>query len=217
MARNNIPAFWQDQNWRYIWVNFGLDRLVQATVLRYPRTLLKEREVLRHFKAVDAETGKLMGYIRWQLPYSRYKNQDGSAIWPEGLVPDVTPEAKQAFIKQAEEADWEPLDFGADDPFDSNITRRKNELLGTKDYLVLDYVAVHPDHQGNGIASALVQHGIKKAKELGLPVFVLAFEAGFRLYEKAGFKVLDTLDQDASKIGGTEHYIARLMELSIGE
>lgn len=82
---------------------------------------------------------------------------------------------------------------------------------------MLDYVAVHPDNQGRGIASALVQHGIKKAKELGLEVFVLAFESGFRLYEKAGFKTLETIDQDVSKIGGTEHYIVQLMELPLNQ
>ncbi|KAF3763309.1 acyl-CoA N-acyltransferase [Cryphonectria parasitica EP155] len=216
MAHNNIPAFWQDQNWRYPWVNFGLENLIKATVDRYPRNqLLKNRDTLRHFKAVDPETGKLIGYIRWQLPANRCKNEDGHPVWPEGQVPDVSPEDREAFNKKAAAAEWKPQDFGDDDHFDDVFARRRDVLVAEREYIILDYLAVHPDNQGKGIGSALVKHGIQKARELGIDVFVLAFASGFKVYTNAGFDVLETFDQDATKVGGTEHYIVRLMELRV--
>jgi predicted N-acetyltransferase YhbS len=77
--------------------------------------------------------------------------------------------------------------------------------------IVLDYIAVHPSHQKKGVGLALLQNGVAKARSLGLDVFVLACEGGFKLYEKAGFKELDRIVQDATRIGGTSDYEVRFM------
>lgn len=136
LARNNIPAFWEDPNWRYCWMDFGLEKLVKATEDRYPRNqLIKDRHVLRHFKAIDPQTGKLVGYIRWMLPESRCTNEDGTPVWPEGQVPEVSPKERDAFIKKAEAAEYKPKDFGDDDHFDEVFTCRKDVLVVEKEYI----------------------------------------------------------------------------------
>ena len=76
---------------------------------------------------------------------------------------------------------------------------------------VLDYLAVHPDHKGQGIATMLVESGIREAQKMGLEVFVLAFKAGLGVYYRAGFKLLDQLIQDTKPYGGTEEYVASIM------
>lgn len=81
--------------------------------------------------------------------------------------------------------------------------------------LVLDFLAVHPENQGKGIATALVQAGIKKAEELGVDILVLAFVGGFKVYNNTGFKSLWTYVQDATRFGGTKDYTVQLMEYEV--
>lgn len=74
---------------------------------------------------------------------------------------------------------------------------------------------MHPEHQGKGYGTVLVNHGIRKAKELGMDIFVLAFVGGFRLYDKAGFVELDSIVQDATSLGGNDNYACRFMEYTV--
>lgn len=83
-------------------------------------------------------------------------------------------------------------------------------LLGVTE---LDYFAVHPDEQGKGVGSALLEHGIRKAQELRLDIFVLSFVGGFKIYEHRGFKLLDSMVQDATPYGGNSQYAVQYMEL----
>lgn len=95
--------------------------------------LLKDRALLRHFKAVDPETGEFLGYARWKLPPGYQNKEDGSPTWPEGQVPDVTTEERAKIEEVADAADWEP-DTESDE-LDAPITRRKIEYLARKEYL----------------------------------------------------------------------------------
>lgn len=57
--------------------------------------------------------------------------------------------------------------------------------------LELDYLAVHPDDQKKGVASALVQSGLKQAGKLCMPVYVNAWKSALGLYSKLGFEEVD--------------------------
>lgn len=83
--------------------------------------------------------------------------------------------------------------------------------------LVVDYLAVHPENQGKGVGTALLKHGIQKAEELGLDIFVLAFISGFKVYKNVGFKVLDSIVQDATRFGGNDNYAVELMEYVVNK
>lgn len=135
IARNNASAFWDDPNWQYCWQHYTLERLVGAFVHRTPRNLLRDRETKRHFKAVDPETGRLVGYIRWKLPSDRARDEDGSPVWPEGQTPDVSPEERDQFEKTAAQADWNPLEYQGEDDLDAILGRTKDRLLGKKEYI----------------------------------------------------------------------------------
>lgn len=137
VARNNASAFWDDPNWQYPWKHYTLDRLIGAFNLRTPRNLLLDREAKRHFKAVDPQTGALLGYIRWKLPPSAPagRNEDGSpVVWPEGQTPDVGAEASEQFDKMAAQADWHPLEMEGDH-LDDILKTTKEEFLAKKDYI----------------------------------------------------------------------------------
>jgi len=77
---------------------------------------------------------------------------------------------------------------------------------------VLDYLAVHPDYRRQGIASMLVQEGVKQAEKLGLDTFVMACEDGKGVYEKAGFMLLEQVVEDDSLFGGEGEYTSYFLE-----
>ncbi|CAN8097321.1 unnamed protein product [Discula destructiva] len=195
VARNNMSAFWEDPNWRYIWKDTDL-----ASVIR---------------QSVNPQTGKFMGYIRWKLPVSHYKDGTGRPNWLSGQVPDVSPREKADIKKQAEDAWWYPEN--PSDRLDDQLRAIQMRILGTKDYLVLDHFAVHPENQGKGAGLALLKHGIQEAQELGLDIYVMALAGGFGIYDRMGFKLLDSLVQDATPFGGNENYAVRFMEYTVNE
>lgn len=133
IAHNNISAFWEDPNWRYIWHETTLPTVIQSSTIRTPNNLLRDRDLLRHFKAVDAETGEFMGYIRWKLPVRYHKDKEGNPTWPEGQTPDVGPQERQEIQKKAEAAWW--YTPNENDRLDDQLKDIKNRILGTKDYL----------------------------------------------------------------------------------
>lgn len=75
----------------------------------------------------------------------------------------------------------------------------------------LDYLAVHPEAKGRGIATALVESDLRYAEGAWLPVFVMAYEAGRSLYTRLGFKEVERVIQDNSQFGGAGKYSAYFM------
>jgi predicted N-acetyltransferase YhbS len=65
---------------------------------------------------------------------------------------------------------------------------------------------VHPKNKGKGIASFLVEAGLKEAEKLGVDVFVLAYKAALGLYLRLGFNLVEELIQDVTKWGGEGEY-----------
>lgn len=133
IARNNMSAFWEDPNWRYIWNHTDLPSVIRQCTIRTPNNLLKDRDLLRHFKAVDPETGNLMGYIRWRLPVRYHKDGQGNATWPEGQTADVDSTEKNEIKARAEAAWW--VTENPNDHLDDQLRVIKNRILATKEYL----------------------------------------------------------------------------------
>ncbi|KAJ7362605.1 hypothetical protein DFH08DRAFT_682672 [Mycena albidolilacea] len=199
-----MSAFWTDPSWRLLWPSITLPYLISQCSLRVPRNLLKDRATLRHQKAIDPATGALLGYARWMVPATK------EAEWLNAQVKDVESEAeRQGIEERANGAWWEPQVGAA--PSDVEAHREKVRMLREREYLVLEYLAVHPNNKGKGIATALVESGMRQAKTMGLPVFIQALKAGRGVYEKLGFKEVWRIIQDDSMYGGTGEYGVYLM------
>ncbi|KAF5484480.1 hypothetical protein CGCS363_v014803 [Colletotrichum siamense] len=202
LARNNMNAFWAtDKNWKLGWTiqNIELDFLVGEVIKRMPNNLLKNRETLRHFKAVDPETGTLMGYARWELP-AKYAD---APEWADAQIPDVSEEERKAIKERSDGAWWKPYSMdGIND-----CGPEKHRILAEDRYISLDYLAVHPDNTGKGVATALVQHGVRLAEEMGADVFILSFEAAVNIYKKQGLKEVHKAYQDDTKYGGCGYWV----------
>jgi len=77
--------------------------------------------------------------------------------------------------------------------------------------LALEYLAVHPDNKGKGIATQLVAKGIEQAERLGIDSFVMAYKAGRGVYKRLGYEVEHEIIQDDSPYGGPGEYGAYFM------
>ncbi|OGE50869.1 hypothetical protein PENARI_c015G00751 [Penicillium arizonense] len=56
----------------------------------------------------------------------------------------------------------------------------------------LDMLAVHPSHQGRGLASKLLKWGLARADEEGVEVYLSSSPEGKPVYEKYGFRALES-------------------------
>ncbi|OTA90637.1 hypothetical protein M434DRAFT_397890 [Hypoxylon sp. CO27-5] len=210
LARNNMSAFWEDPTWVLLWPKeITREFLIRQGAKRYPRLLLSDRETARHQIAVDPTSGALVGYIRWILPSGYSTARDGKPVWPEAQVPDVSDDEKKQFEELAQSARWkgrEEMEH-IDDKNDAVMDR----ILAERPYIKLEYLAVHPENKGKGIATALVETVIRQAEKIGLPVFVMSYKAGRGVYERLGFKEVDRVIQDDSQYGGKGEYGAYFM------
>ncbi|PWY72975.1 hypothetical protein BO70DRAFT_341983 [Aspergillus heteromorphus CBS 117.55] len=205
LAANNIPAFWADPNWVLAWRHRTLEYHISQVALRFPRNMLNDRETLRHQKAVDLETGRIVGYARWSLPPSHEINpDDGTPTWPEAQVPAVEPEKEAEIRRLAETAIWDPNEDA--DVLSEGVNALKKEVTPKTPHISLKYLAVHPDNQRKGVGMALVKSGMDQADKMGLDIFVHAFKEGAELYKRMGFRLLAEIVQDDSAFGGSGEY-----------
>jgi predicted N-acetyltransferase YhbS len=68
--------------------------------------------------------------------------------------------------------------------------------------VVLGLLCVHREAQRQGVGAALVQWGLDRSVEEKLPAYLEASTGGFPLYQKLGFKKIDTMIVKAEKWNG---------------
>ncbi|CRG89379.1 hypothetical protein PISL3812_06415 [Talaromyces islandicus] len=147
------------------------------------------------FKAVDTETGEIVGVSRWTIFYQdepvtkTLEEEAMQAMLP--ALPQVRTKALYAFRMCLERIGRKsvalpPLKEGED----LNSVKMRSKRV------YLDVLAVDPSHQGQGIGKALLQWGLDEADRLGLITFLESTREGRPLYEKYGFEptTVDTLE-----------------------
>lgn len=231
LARNNMSAFWTDPTWILIWEkDRTLESVIEACTLRMPNNLLNDRAHKRHLKAVEIETGTVVGYVRFLLPDRL------SGEWLDAQTPDVGPEDKMEFNKMTASADWTfrpgvgNIDEGVRPIMQKYMSRK--EYMGKQHQFVpsersagtasaevhqltvseLEYLAVTPEYRNRGIATLLMQAGVAASEEMGIDIFMLAYKAGLGVYKKLGFDMLESLMIDDRPWGGQGEYGCYFME-----
>ncbi|KAA8644997.1 GNAT family N-acetyltransferase [Aspergillus tanneri] len=130
-------------------------------------------------KAVDGETGEILGYIvftRRQPTPQKTKESDGAEEpkGPDGVDTDVLMEVTQAI----------------------NIITKDVKAIERYE---LVYMCVKQSSRRRGIGSALVQRCFERAKSEGLPVAVCAEPAAYEFYVNSGFKETKYADTDLAR------------------
>ena len=200
LSRNNVAAFWAIPYTRGGWsADVTLEALIKQDIYRIKDVLIYKQQIIRHLKAVDPNTGELMGYLRFALPQEQATASDGTPLWPDFQVAPVSDEERKTIEDDAEskiQLRASPSDV------DERSSARQKEILTDRVCMKLRYLAVHPDHQRKGIAKALIKEVTKRSDETGLDVYCMAYDSGRPVYEKAGFQEIDrVLKKDAEDHG----------------
>jgi GNAT superfamily N-acetyltransferase len=138
-------------------------------------------------KVVDTESGKIVGGALWKIclenPFE-HPDEHSEVYWyPE--------DSTREFVGQALEQFDAPR---------ARLARRPQVcmLLSGPRYLQpncidsgsdLNIIFTHPNYRRQGVGEIMLEWGIKKAKELGVEMWLDATPYGRPLYEKFGFKV----------------------------
>lgn len=122
-------------------------------------------------------------------------------------VPEITNLTRAAYAPWVDVIGREPLpmiaDYGAaiqkhiiELAIDAGQIRGLIEMVEKPDCLLIENIAVSPNHQGRGLGSALLRHAEKWAVKLGLPTLRLytnqKFHSNIAFYKRFGFGVEST-------------------------
>ncbi|RYP81962.1 hypothetical protein DL769_001806 [Monosporascus sp. CRB-8-3] len=164
---------------------------------RLPHVFLKDMAHKRRQKAVDYETGQIVGHCRGILP-DRLTGE-----WLEAQAPAVGSDKGKEYAEKFAKAvfEYRPELNGSD----VRVVPIKNRLWDVKNIW------------GRGIATLLVESRIARAEKMGVDIFVLAFKAAVGVDQRLGFKILDQLVQDHSKYGSKGEYETCFLENEVGK
>ncbi|KAK9421215.1 putative N-acetyltransferase domain-containing protein [Seiridium unicorne] len=228
LARNNMSAFWTDPTWILIWeegrsresvieASTGSSLSVSAletwfltpdnSQIMFEEEITDSRAHKRHLKAIEVETGTIVGYVRFVLPDRL------SGDWLDAQTPDATAEEKEEFAQRSARADWTFREGPGN--IDEPVGVIKEKYRGRKEYMELDYLAVQPAYRHRGIASMLVAAGVAESERMGIDIFMLAYKAGLGVYKRLGFNTLETLIIDDTPWGGKGEYGCYFMERTV--
>jgi hypothetical protein len=133
LTRNNISAFWEDPHYALSYRHRTLEQHISEVSKETPRNLLDNRTSKRHQKAIDPETGRLLGYSRWNIPLPHATDADGTPEWPEAVVSAVGPEEEAEIGRIADTAvlhsNNEP------DEWFVQVRETRKEILERKTYM----------------------------------------------------------------------------------
>lgn len=183
----------------------SMDLLSQSRVESFNKT-----PQAKSFKAVDRESGALIGAARWSIHpgeeiIDKTAEEESRGNLEAFRVPEFREDLASAFYKEMLEGKREIIGIKGED----------GRVLKLKPRVDLESLFAHPDHQGKGVGKALLQRCIQDAEELGLAVFLEATQEGLPLYAKNGFESVRTNIFDAKEFGveGTHQYTVHLFSV----
>lgn len=130
LGRNNGAAFWEQPMWRMMWPEEKTQEfMIEQLQKRMPMRLLIDRDTMRHEKAVDIETGSIVGYARWAFPKDVLIEQE----WLSAQVPDVDGNQMKAFEELNQSSWWEAREDL--EPLDRENEAISDRILATRPYI----------------------------------------------------------------------------------
>ncbi|KAL4936955.1 hypothetical protein BDV06DRAFT_216253 [Aspergillus oleicola] len=148
------------------------------------------------FKAVDNYTKKIVGVARWVVATEDEDVEESVEDCVDDImkrsVSETNHYAMRSFYRMALRGKWDIL----------GIQDYSGDIVKLRRRVELETLVTHPDYQGYGVATSLLQWGIDEAERLGLLLYLEATEAGKPLYERYGFETVHEMDFDAKEYGG---------------
>lgn len=152
-------------------------------------------------KAVDDETGQILGFVCWgfrlEKPQQQPQQQTASSAGQEESISTST--------SSDEKTDAPDLDALArlEELTSDHLAQYQEKVMppGTR-AMYIACISVRPDQHGRGVGSALVRRGTERADAEGVFCWVHASEDGARVFRRCGFEVDDTLEVDLDHWAG---------------
>jgi hypothetical protein len=101
LATTMMGARLTDPHWSHMWEDPSSKTIISNAIDRVPWNLVTGRDTKRHQKAIDLETGRVVGYARWCLPPDLAKKGD---VWLEAQVAEGTPAERAIFEKRYQDS-----------------------------------------------------------------------------------------------------------------
>ncbi|KOS22145.1 hypothetical protein ESCO_001441 [Escovopsis weberi] len=173
-------------------------------------TLHRRRQIW--VKAVDEETGEIIGHAGWAFPRA-----------DEALVPRKGPVDDESAAKDLRDKTGNASQRKNDGPVEHKTGGEKKKREGgeedsidrlkaledrdmehwqtniipkDKPCMLITGLHVPISHQSRGVGSALLRHGNAIADKLGLTIWVHSSHQAYEAYRKAGFEAVRVLDLD---------------------
>jgi predicted acetyltransferase len=124
----------------------------------------------------DSDTGTPLAVACW---YFQTANKS---------IEEVLRDEEMARLKRAQQAPVAGVNFVAIDEFCESQAKTKREVLGGRAHAFLIGLGTSLSARRRGAGTAALTSGLKKADEMGLPVYLEASIMGRPLYAKYGFQ-----------------------------
>lgn len=145
-------------------------------------------------KAVDTETGEILGGCYWGFAAFETENIPRSDPGPK---PSSLTAESEASEKKENAQDKEEGIKRLEQLTDDDRKLRQNQMMppGAKCMFILMFM-VSPLHQSKGVGSALLKWGTDVADRNGVYAWVHSSDRAWKVFQKHGFQPLYTLDVD---------------------
>ncbi|KAI3398255.1 hypothetical protein diail_9593 [Diaporthe ilicicola] len=217
LAEVYYAAFQTDPGNTYWWPA-DKEPMMEWTVRR-TRGKMRDRSV-RHYKVVDVQTGDVVAFARWNIPEGSTRFGE----WPGG-----DGEVDVSGLVRSEGEAPAPLTGGANTPgqspaaldlplgskeelcrdFFDGLSRMSSKWV-TKDMLNLSLIATSTKYFKRGAARALIVPMLEIADAEGVRAYLEATPAGKPIYEKLGFREVDSLEFNLDELTKDQHGVYKL-------
>ncbi|KAL3477092.1 acyl-CoA N-acyltransferase [Aspergillus californicus] len=205
-----------------LYTTWPLSRESAERLMETRLKLLDRMPVATMFKAVDIFTGRIIGIARWIVEEEDEIVCEDVEDAVEGMMAQAIPETDEvvsrAFYTMALSGKREVLG-GIQERMEAQTAAQQREVLLRENMLdipvtraktkvvlprrvELETIFTHPEFQRHGVATALLQWGIKEAQRLGAMMYLEATEEGRSLYSHNGFQAVKVVNFDATKYAG---------------
>lgn len=131
----------------------------------------------------------IVGFLKWASPDAPvHEGDDGQDIYPKEGLPETAVE------------------------FYTKVAAYHRKLLGTTRHWYLDMMGVRRAYTGKGGARQMVEWGLEKAKQDGVPCFTEATGQAKTFYERFGFKTVDFMSIETPQGPAEIYYMIREVE-----
>jgi GNAT superfamily N-acetyltransferase len=158
---------------------------VQAFVAAQMRRDVEDPSCITY--VIPDEDGGVIASACWERPHDPAGTGAAAATTTTEWPADGDPALAQAFF--------------------SGMERKKEEIMRGRRFWHLHLIMVLPGYRRRGLASQLMNWGVERADEDGLALYLDAAPMAKALYEKFGFKTVDSLTFDDGKL--TQYMMVR--------